>query len=215
MPIAMKIWSERGAAAAGEFIDGTFAWYVVVAPAVVAGMAAVGPELLPFLASSKYAAGVSIVPWVIAGMAVDGAGVLLGAGLFVERQTFTIMQLVLGSAVVNIALNLVLVPSFGIVGAAAATLVTYVGLAVAMAVRGARWLPVRIPWGGLLRSSVAGAIMYLVVSGVVAGSRPATIAVRMAIGAAVYAGIIVALEPRAREAVRAARARITRRRVTS
>ena len=204
MPIAMKIWSERGQAATRDFIDRAFAGYVMVAPAIVAGMAAVGPDLLPMLASSKYAAGAAILPWVMAGMALDGAGVLLGAGLFVERRTFTIMQLVLGSAALNIVLNLLLLPHLGIVGAALATLVTYVALAVAMAVKGARCLPVRVPWGGLLRAGLASALMYGVVSCVHAGGRPATIAARVVVGGLVYGALMLAVEPRARGWLRAA-----------
>jgi O-antigen/teichoic acid export membrane protein len=146
----------------------------------------------------------------MAGMAIDGVGVLMGAGLFVERRTLTLMQLVLGSAILNVVLNVALIPSLGIVGAALATLVSYAALALAMAACGARWLPVRIPWGGLVRASLASVVMYQVVSRLDTGGRLGTIAVRVAVGIVVYALLLVVVEPRARDVLRAMRERITR-----
>src|SRR5262249_32692662 len=82
VPLYMRIWSEEGEAATQRFVSRALGLYARFGAPVVAGMAAVGPVLLPFVASAKYGAGALIIPWVVAGMVVDGASVLSGAGLF-------------------------------------------------------------------------------------------------------------------------------------
>lgn len=38
---------------------------------------------MPAVASEKYLAGAAVIPFVIGGLVVDGAGTILGAGLFI------------------------------------------------------------------------------------------------------------------------------------
>lgn len=201
MPIYMQIWDEKGKAATSEFINNAFIWYVLFVAPVVAGMAAVGPDLLLLLASSKYAAGSVIIPWVIAGMAVDGVSALMGAGLFIERQSRIIMRLVILSAISNVVLNILLIPQIGLVGPAVATLASYAMLSLAMAMRGAQCLPVRVPWGSLGRACLASAVMFEVVSALHFEGPLVTIIARVGAGVAVYSLLIMVLESRVRVVV--------------
>lgn len=211
MPIYMQIWDEKGKAATKEFINNSFIWYVLLVTPVVAGMAAVGPDLLLLLASSKYAAGSVIIPWVMAGMAVDGVSALMGAGLFIERQSRIIMRLVILSAVSNVVLNILLIPQIGLVGPAVATLASYTMLSLAMAARGASWLPVRVPWGSLGRACLASAVMFEAVSALHFEGPLVTIIARVGAGVVIYSLLIVAMEPRARATITSVWRRLTSR----
>jgi O-antigen/teichoic acid export membrane protein len=173
--------------------------YVMVAAPVVAGLAAVGPELLPSLASEKYAAAAVVLPWVIGGMVVDGTNSMLGAGLFIHRRTRTIMTIVLSNAALNIALNFLLVPHFGILGSAIATLVSYTFTALALASAGRRLLPVAPPLATLVRAGVAAAVMYVAVVRLLPGGRLGAVAVRAVVGAPIYAVIMALIDGESRE----------------
>lgn len=198
MPIYMQMWDRKGRDATAAFVDQSLRSYVLFGAPVIAGIAAVGPELLPALASSKYASASTVLPWVIAGMVVDGTNPMVGAGLFIERRTRRIMGVVMGCAALNIGLNLVLVPRIGIVGAAIATLVSYAATSVLLAIGGRAFLRVTLPWPTLARAGAASLAMYLVVAGMWAGHGLRTVGVRAVVGAALYAGLVWAIDPDAR-----------------
>lgn len=201
MPIYMQMWEQKGRDATAAFVDQSLRSYVLFGAPVIAGVAAVGPELLPALASSKYADASVVLPWVIAGMVVDGTNAMVGAGLFIERRTRRIMAIIMSCAALNIGLNLVLIPRIGIVGSAIATLVSYAATSVLLAVAGRRFLPVTLPWRTLARAGAVSLAMYLVVAGLYGGHGLLTVGVRALAGAAFYAALIWAVDPDARKMV--------------
>lgn len=197
-PLYMQMFDQQGPEETARFVARSLRNYVLCGAPVVAGLAAVGPALLPSLASEKYASAAIIVPWVIAGMVVDGSNTMVAAGLFIHRKTKQIMSVVLSAAILNVMLNIILVPRIGILGAAIATLVSYALASAALAAASRRFLPVRLPWPTMARSALAALGMYLAVSRLSAGHHLLTVAVRMLVGAPVYVGIIAVIDPDAR-----------------
>src|SRR5439155_24906904 len=55
MPIYMQMWDQKGRDETSDFISRSLRRYLLFGAPVIAGLAAVGPELLPSLASDKYA----------------------------------------------------------------------------------------------------------------------------------------------------------------
>lgn len=210
MPIYMQMWDQKGRDETSDFISRSLRRYLLFGAPVIAGLAAVGPELLPSLASDKYASAGVILPWVIAGMVLDGGQAMLGAGLFIHRKTRTIMVIVLLSAVLNIVLNLLLVPRIGVVGAAIATLVSYAASSLAMAIAGRSLLLVQLPWEMILRAGAASAAMYFAVIQILPGHRLLTVGLRSVAGALIYAIIMVLIDEDARTLFSKIRARIRR-----
>ena len=212
MPIYIRMWDEKGQAETSAFITRSLRTYVLLAAPVVAGIAAVGPELLPALASEKYASATPVLSWVIAGMAVDGANSMMGAGLFIHRKTRIIMSIVLSCAALNIGLNFALIPRMGIVGSAIATLVSYSVAACALATAGRRLLRVPIPWTTVLRAGVVAGIMYVAISRLLPGHRLFTVAARIGLGAPIYVVLMTLVDADARALVRRLLERLRRSR---
>lgn len=210
MPIYMQIWAEKGPDETAAFINRSLRTYCLVAAPVIAGITAVGPELLPALASDKYVSGVAVLPWVIGGMVLDGMNPMVGAGLFINRRSTAIVSIVMSSAALNVGLNFLLIPWLGVVGSAVATLVSYAVLAVVMALVGHRLLPVHMPWASMGRSAVASLAMFAAVYFLYPGHRLLTVALRAALGVLVYVAAIVAIDEDARELARKALARFRR-----
>jgi O-antigen/teichoic acid export membrane protein len=201
-PMYMQMWDQKGRAETSAFISRSLRTYALLGALIIAGLAAVGPELLPALASAKYASASAILPWVIAGMVVDGTSTMLGAGLFIHRKTGIIGSIVVASALLNVVLNIILVPRIGILGAAIATLVSYSVNSLGLAVAGRHLLRVQIPWGTILRAGSAAALMWLALRTLYPGHRFATIGVRMGAGAILYGVLIVLLDRDARSLAR-------------
>jgi O-antigen/teichoic acid export membrane protein len=211
MPLYLSTWDRHGAEKTSDFIGRSLRAYAIVGAAVVAGVAAVGPVLLPALASEKYESAGSVIPWVIGGMVVDGATTMLGAGLFIQRKTRTIMAAVISCAILNVALNVVLIPVWSIVGSAIATLVSYSAGAVAMAVAARGALRVPIPWATMTRAGLAAAVMYGMLAHVQVGGRWLTVGTRVALGAVIYGVIMVLIDSTARGMGREILASLARR----
>ena len=198
IPLYMQLWDQKGKDETAAFISRSMRTYILLAAPVIAGLAAVGPELLPALASDKYASAGNVLPWIIGGMVLDGLNPMVGAGLFIQRRTPVIMGVVLSSAILNIVLNLLLVKRIGILGSAIATLICYGVVATCFTIASRRVLPIVLPWGTLLRSSAAAVVMYGILHFVYPGHRFVTVGLRVVIGAPLFAMLMMSIDADAR-----------------
>ncbi len=200
-PMLARAWESDGEQGTKRFIEDAFHYYVVAAIALTVIMAAVGGEALELIASKKYLPGAVIIPWVIAGMAMDGANSMLGAGLYLKKRAKTTMALVMAAAAVNLALNFLLVPTQGIIGSAWATLITYCGLTTAFAICGRRFLAVHIPWLHILKIMTAGGLTYFAAVHILHPNLIVSIVLRLAVCVAIYSILVAAFDRKTRLAV--------------
>jgi len=210
-PMYMKMYDEEGAEKTARFASESLSNYFLLAAPVIAGVASVGPELLPSLASERYAAAGGVFPWVIAGMVIDTGATIVGAGLFIHRKASIMMLAVAGSAVANVLACLLLVPRFGIIGAAASTLIGYGVLYLAFAAGARRYLHVPFPWATLARAGVAALAMYAVLHFILPGHRFVTVAVRGVTGLLIYGALIAAIDATGRDFIKRAWRRVRAR----
>ena len=199
VPMFVSIWEEQGEAETKRFIERSLHFYLLVGAALVAGLTAVGAESLSVLASEKYREGHRIVVYVMAALVIDGAGTIFGAGLYIFKQTRLMMWLVVGCALLNIALNLVLIPWLRIEGAAVATLVSY-GVLMAMMHRlGSQQLAVTFPIRACIKFAAMASIMYVSVVQIQIAPPMLGLVVKIATGVVVYSGLALALDQPVRD----------------
>ncbi|HEX9614268.1 MAG TPA: oligosaccharide flippase family protein [Bacteroidota bacterium] len=97
-----------------------------------------------------YWAGALIIPVVLLAYALNGAYVNFLIGVYLEKKT-SILPSVFGiGAVVNVAANIVLIPKYGIMGAAYATLLSYIALAVGIYIPSQRLYRIEYEWQKIL-----------------------------------------------------------------
>ena len=143
--------------------------------------------LLLLVASEKYRAGAAIIPWVIGGVALQGLFPVASAGLQIQKRSGRILLAILSAAGLNVLLNLLLIPSLGIEGAAIATLLAY-GLMTALAAwMGRGTVPVRPEYRRIAVFVAMAALMYGVLMQIQFPQQLTTLLVRMVAGAAIYA----------------------------
>jgi PST family polysaccharide transporter len=155
------------------------------------GATVAGSGLMPVLFGSKYAAAGDpfvVLVWAVAVIVVsiNFSNVLLACG---DERRYALGVAV--GAVLNVVLNLVLIPAYGTVGAAVSTLTAELAILAYMLVRFTRVLgPLRFEWGRIGRSAVATALM----AGALLAIRDSVGAVpRCAIGAVLFAAFALAL----------------------
>jgi O-antigen/teichoic acid export membrane protein len=123
------------------------------------------PHLVAFsfwgrrLLTPEYAVGLPIVPVVMLAYVFQGMYTNFIAGVYIKEKNKALPWVSGLGAALNIAANLVLVPRWGLMGAAAATLVAYMAMAGALFAVSHRIYPVPYEWGRLrnLTLVVAGA----------------------------------------------------------
>lgn len=167
--------------------------FLLVGIPAAAGLALVARPLSEVLIGEdlRYAAA-SITPWIALSALLWGLHTYyFGQAFTLGRKTRFLLVAVAIPAAVNVVLNLILVPRFGLMGAAWSTAASFgVGLmATILMGRGVIRLP--IPWESLMRCGAAAAVMAAVVSALPAWGGLAELMQDAAVGAVVYA--IVAL----------------------
>lgn len=186
-PMYIRLWHEKGEEATRHFLDRLMHFYIALSLPVVAGLTAIGADLLAFMASAKYSDGAVIIPWVIGGMILDGATVITAAGLYIQKRPREIALIVMGCGVFNILLNLLLIPLMGLVGAAVSTLASYLALVVLAFLAGRRWLPLKMPWYSLLKFSIIAGAMFFVIERISLPGILMTIACKIVAGTVFFA----------------------------
>jgi O-antigen/teichoic acid export membrane protein len=193
-PIYARLYEERGARETAEFVQRALRLYLMISLAVVAGMAAVGGSVLTLLASDRYAGAVAVIPLVVAAMCIDGGAPFFSAGIYLQKRNHVMVPFVVVAAVANVGADLLLVPRFGIVGAAAATLGSYVFLTAASWHVGRRLLAIRFPFADLLRFATLAAIMYAAVTQISLEVRWLELVARIAAGVVAYTALVLAFD---------------------
>lgn len=80
---------------------------------------------LSIIAPATYSAALSAVPYLTLGLVFLGTTAVVGAGLTIAKRVQYITYAFLAAAGVNVALNFLLIPDWGMLGAAIATLISY------------------------------------------------------------------------------------------
>lgn len=160
------------------------------------GLALVAAPLSTVMVGEEYRAGATLIlPWIaLAGLMKGLMTYYFHESFILKRKTRWMAAIMGGAAVFNISLNLVLIPVFGIAGAAAATLVSYTLSLVACAAIGRALFPLPLPWLDWGRSALAAGVMALVVYALpVQGPAILVLLAKAALGGAVYVAIALAL----------------------
>lgn len=98
-----------------------------------------------------YWSGALIIPVILLAYVFNGAYVNFLVGIYLEKKT-SILPVVFGAgALVNVGANLLLIPEFGIMGAAYATLLSYVVLAVGIYIPSQRYYRIEYEWETIVR----------------------------------------------------------------
>ena len=200
-PMYMRLWADHGEEATKAFLGKAGAFFALVATPAVFGVIAVRAPLLTLLAGEAYSDGIDVIPLAFGGYVIYGSYTVLAAGLFIHRRTGRLAIATACACVVNLGLNRVLIPRMGIVGAAIATAISYIGLMLVLTFMSFRSLRFPLPWGYILRVVGFGAVMFLSITWIDLGHPAATLAARIVLGAFVFCSLALGVDSRGRRLV--------------
>ena len=165
LPLAMAIKNEPDAPV---LYAKTLVYYAIGSFSVALGISLFSHEILLIFTTPEYLQAQRYV-WLIAWMSIaDGFNIVVTTGLYVTQKLGSQAWIVAVAAVVNTVLNIVLIPQFGIGGAAIATAVAYMVVPLLTTYKAQQLYPLAYDWPKVL---VLGAA-YLVLAGAGATLEP-------------------------------------------
>jgi O-antigen/teichoic acid export membrane protein len=192
-PLAVRAWEQQGPQAAREQMRANAALLLAVGVPCVVGISLLAPGIARlFLGESFRAAAAQIMPLVALSALVAGikAYHFDAAFQFVQR-TLDQVWIVLVAAIINVALNLIAIPRWGINGSAAASALSFL-IAMAMtAWIGRRRVALPFPAAAVGQVLLASAAMAAVLYPLRGFQSPLAVIVQMSGGVVVYGLVLL------------------------
>lgn len=204
VPAYMQAWEREGRERTEQLLSDLLALVLIIGLPIVAGAALIGADVVRLLATERYVPGAAILPWVLAGMVLNGAMAMTAAGYLIQRRTRSLFLLNLGAAGLNVLGNLLLIPRFGLLGAAYATLLSYAFMFVWASVASRRLVRVRFDLRLLSAALAATLFMAFAVDLIVPVQGLLRILLALLLAPPLYALALLAFSRRSRALLRAA-----------
>jgi O-antigen/teichoic acid export membrane protein len=163
--------------------------FLLIGLPAAAGVALVARPLSEVLIGEALrTAAAGVTPWIALSALLFGlTAYYFGQAFTLGKKTRLLLVAMAIPAGMNVVLNLILVPRFGLMGAAWATAISFgLGL-IATILIGRRVVPLPIPWEAVARCAVATGLMALVVSRLPAIGGLGELILDAGVGAVVYA----------------------------
>ncbi|MCK5342535.1 MAG: polysaccharide biosynthesis C-terminal domain-containing protein, partial [Candidatus Heimdallarchaeota archaeon] len=126
LPIAYKMHGQKGDK---RYYSKLLTYFVFVLFWAGLGLVFFSKEIIEVLAlNPDYWAAYQVVPYIILAYIFSGARAVANLGLFLKSKTSYIAYNTIGAAVLNIGLNFILIPKYKMMGAAVATIISFIAL---------------------------------------------------------------------------------------
>jgi O-antigen/teichoic acid export membrane protein len=193
-PTLSKLYDEGKMEEVKTHLRYSLKYLLAVAIPFVFGAAVLAEPVLRVFSTAEIASqGYFVVPLVALGILFSIAYVPTAYGIVLAKKTRIAGTIWIACAVVNLGLNILVVPHLGIIGAALTTLLAY-GLALALtAYYSFREFKFPIDWRFIIKSLVASTIMAAAIWAIGPGGTLATILTIVA-GLAIYGAMILLLK---------------------
>jgi O-antigen/teichoic acid export membrane protein len=198
VPMYTKLYEEEGQEATSEFLKRSARLFLMMSLPAVVGLGFIRDDLVAVLASRQFLPGAHLVHYLLAGFLLFSTRAILGAGMFLKKRPWLMAGLGLAGSIVNIALNLVFIPPFGITGAVIATVVSQFVMALVFWYIGSRLVRVGLDLPALALHIVCVGTMGAALFFLDVGEGVLRLLLRVVAGAVIYAVLIALLDSEAR-----------------
>ena len=126
LPTLVRFWEQKRVDQAGIFLAATLKYYLLVGIPAAFGLTALAGSVFPLLATQEFVSlGAKLIPILASGMLLYGASYIIMLIFYVSDKTRYVGGLSLFAGLVNLLLNVWIVPLWGSLGAAVTSFVSY------------------------------------------------------------------------------------------
>lgn len=194
IPLYLNTWKTQGKQATEKLLANTNRIFLIIVPAIIAGLYAVAEPLLGVLATEEYKSVAYIMPLAAIGSIIFGLSVIYAAGLQINKSTSKLFRYVVESTLINATLNYILIPEYGLIAAALNTVISYIWMALRFYIEGNKTVKVHFDFLLLSRSILYALVMLTVITNIKTHSDITDLLIRSFIGAAIYALLLFTFE---------------------
>ena len=194
-PALVSAYEKNGDSAATALMGDLLKMYVILVFPAMLGVTVLSKDIIGTLLDSRYFDAYRVVPWIAGGIFFMGLSLYYGKSFELRERTLFLFFLFFLSALANIVLNFLLIPRFGLQGAAVSTMLAYLCSFLLASLVGSKLLAWHFPYAIFLKTFAAGVVMCVAVHFMPDLNNPwLSLFTKILIGFAVYAGMLLALE---------------------
>jgi O-antigen/teichoic acid export membrane protein len=207
------VFSNRRSERAPELYSYATTYYVAGMLLIILGISVLAPELLRLMAAPSYQRAAPVVPIVSLAYLCEGLCYVATIGIMIRKRPLVRSAAIIAAAAVNIGLNFLWIPTYGMMGAAWATLFGFLVQTVIQVIVSLRYFSVPYQWDRLGWLFGVAGLVYFASQLLPAGSLAFTAAVKAVLLLAFPAGLWLVgfFEPAELEQVRQVRAGLMKR----
>jgi O-antigen/teichoic acid export membrane protein len=138
-----------------------FRWYSIILLFTTFGLSLIAVFVLDLLFPPAYHSAAPIIPLIASSIMLYGVYNIFTVGVSIQRKTWLAVIFTTLAALVNVGLNIVLIPRYGSMGAAESTLVAYAVLALIAYVINQRIYPVPFEIGLFVIALLIGTALFI------------------------------------------------------
>lgn len=134
-----------------QFVPRFFIYYLIFFFLLATFLSLFGQEILKVFTTAKFYGAAKVIPSLSLAMVFSASNQITAMGITISRQTKFLAFYTMLAAVLNIVLNFLLIPKYGMVGAGWATAVSYLFLTLAYFGRSQKLVPIACDWPKILK----------------------------------------------------------------
>jgi O-antigen/teichoic acid export membrane protein len=193
-PWASEIWTHGSREETSRFAGNMLTCYLLISVPIMFGGTLLARPLMAVMASEKYIAAGSLLPPLIAAQILFGVYQIVALGLYLKKRTSVLAGQIIFATVLNMGVNVWLIPHAGLKGAAWSTFFAYALLAGLGMRASLPLLPMRFNSRSMMASVLAGAFMCAAVRMFAVNTNHGRLIPAILCGAVIYSALVLAFD---------------------
>lgn len=158
-PTIAKLWENKNIILTKKYIEVSIKYFLLLAIPSTIGVCYLGPYFLKSLTTSEFVTSRLLITLIVLSYLFLGISQMFYFIMHLKEKTHLITICIGIMAVLNLILNFIWVPIYGIIGAALSTFIAFTTLLIIVIVVSRRWLPIGMDYKSILKSIVSSCVM--------------------------------------------------------
>lgn len=155
------LWSVAKEKNAKEIYSSVLTYFVLVGMFVALVLSVLSREVLIVMATPPFYGAYKVIPLIALSYVLYGCYFVFNPGMLIAKKTKYAAPIVGAGAIVNLGLNYLLIPGYGMMGAAVATVISYLLLPIGLFFLSRRYYPIRYEWSRVAKIFLAAVPVYV------------------------------------------------------
>lgn len=166
---------------AKDFYSMALTYVIAIGAFLFLGLALLSKEVIYIVANKEYWGAYTVVPLITLTYLFYSVEIILNVGIGLERKTKVVALYFFIGAIANIILNFALIPEYGMIGAAYATLISFIIMITIVYFYNQKLIKIDYEWDRILKICLVTALIFTVGYGVIINDLYGSIAFKIGI----------------------------------